>query len=166
MKNIIFDISGVLISLTPKRLQKTLEESQCHEPAKSWQASWLEKIEGPIKGTVEILRSLHRNGYSLYAVTNWVDETFFSYMKDQPEYNFLNLFKDIVISGAEGVSKPDPKIYEILLTRNSLDPKDCIYIDDISTNLIPTKNMGMDTIKFNSSQQLLAELKTYNLKLS
>jgi 2-haloacid dehalogenase len=40
------------------------------------------------------------------------------------------MFGVIVVSGQEGVMKPDPRIYEILLERAGLAAADCVFIDD------------------------------------
>lgn len=134
-----------------------------HEPIHMWQNRWLETIGGPIHASAELLTSLHAKQYPLYALTNFAAETFFTHIRHNTKYNFLNLFKDIVVSGVEKVIKPDPKIYEILLQRNNLDPKNCIYIDDSKANLVPAQNLGMATIHFKSSEQLTNELRSLNI---
>ena len=139
---------------------------QHHEPLHLWQTQWLSMIGGPIVDSVKLLESLHKQGYALYALTNWAAETFFPYIRHNPEYNFLNLFKDIVVSGIEQITKPDLKIYEIILQRNKLNPANCIYIDDCQENLIPAQNLGMSTIKFTSPKQLANELKTQGVSVT
>jgi 2-haloacid dehalogenase len=130
-----------------------------------WQDRWLETIGGPIYTSVEILTLLHTKQYPLYALTNFAAETFFTHIRHDTKYNFLNLFKDIVVSGVEKVIKPDPKIYEILLQRNNLDPKNCIYIDDSKNNLVPAQELGMTTIHFISSEKLTNEFRSLNILL-
>ena len=73
-----------------------------------------EMIPGAIEGTVDILRELKRAGVPLYALTNWSAETFPS---AQNRFDFLAEFDGIVVSGEEGVIKPDPRIFRILLDR-------------------------------------------------
>ena len=197
MKNIIFDLGGVLIMWDPdvvykkyfandlakmncfyeetaiqkanaemdcgRPFQETLTElsqkfPQYHEPICFWKTKWLEMIGGPIQNSIKILESLHTQGYPLYALTNFAEETFFPYIRHNNDYRFLNCFKDIVVSGVEQVIKPDPEIYKILLQRNELNPENCIYIDDVPGNLVPAKNLGMATIKFTSPEQLANNL--------
>jgi len=134
-----------------------------HEPIHMWQNRWLETIGGPIPASIELLTSLHNKQYPLYALTNFAEETFFTHIRHNAKYNFLNLFKDIVVSGVEKVIKPDPKIYEILLQRNNLDPKNCIYIDDTKANLMPAQELGMTTIHFLSSEKLNNELRSLDI---
>lgn len=131
------------------------------EPIYLWKTKWLSMIGGPIEDSVKILKSLHARNYPLYALTNFATETFFPYIRYNSMYGFLDLFKDIVVSGVERIIKPDPKIYELLLYRNKLDPKNCIYIDDSPNNLVPAQNLGMSTIEFISPEQLARELQRY-----
>jgi putative hydrolase of the HAD superfamily len=40
-----------------------------------------------------------------------------------------------------------------------VDPKHCVYLDDLGVNLKPARDMGMTTIKVVNPAQALAELK-------
>ena len=40
----------------------------------------------------------------------------------------------VVVSAYEGIKKPNPKIFEILLERYSLVAEECLLIDDDDTN--------------------------------
>jgi len=145
--------------------QETLTELSAkfphhHEPIHLWKKQWLDMIGGPIEDSIKILEYLYTQGYPLYGLTNWAEETFFPYIRHNDKYKFLNYFKDIVVSGVERVIKPDPKIYKILLQRNKLHPEDCIYIDDNPDNLIPAQNLGMSTIAFISPKQLISGLES------
>jgi putative hydrolase of the HAD superfamily len=39
-----------------------------------------------------------------------------------------------------------------------VDPKHCVYLDDLGINLKPARAMGMTTIKVQSGEQALADL--------
>lgn len=132
-----------------------------HEPIHLWKTAWHKMIGGPIEGSIEILRALHQQNYSLYGLTNWSAETFpYVYYK----YDFFQCFKDIVVSGRENVIKPESKIYEILLSRNNLDAKNCIFIDDCADNIVAAKKLGLHGIYFSNPQQLAKELKIINIE--
>ena len=134
-----------------------------HEPIWLWQDRWLATIGGPMHASIALLNALYKQQYPLYALTNFAAETFFTHIRHNPRYSFLNLFNDIVVSCIEQVIKPDPKIYEILLQRNQLDPTTCIYIDDSAANLVPAQQLGMTTIHFTSAEQLAHELQSLNI---
>ncbi len=54
--------------------------------------------------------------------------------------------------------KPDPRIYEMMIEALGVDPKRCIYLDDLGVNLKPARAMGMTTIKVVEGAQAIAEL--------
>lgn len=41
-----------------------------------------------------------------------------------------------------------------------VDPKNCVYLDDLGVNLKPAREMGMTTIKVLSGEQAIADLET------
>ena len=45
------------------------------------------------------------------------------------------LFDGIVISGEEGMRKPDPRMYELGAERIGVEPPACVFVDDLPFNL-------------------------------
>ena len=39
-----------------------------------------------------------------------------------------------------------------------VDPKNCVYLDDLGVNLKPARDMGMTTIKVTTGTQAIADL--------
>ncbi len=70
----------------------------------------------------------------------------------------LALFDELIESSKIGLRKPDPRIYELMCERLAVDPKQCIYLDDLGVNLKPARAMGMTTIKVLNVDQTLGEL--------
>ena len=124
---------------------------------------WLETIGGVFSGTEEILKSLKSREFPIYGLSNWSDEKFDLV---RPKYEFFNWFNDMVISGKEKVAKPDPAIYQLLLSRNHLDPRECIYIDDSETNIRTGRQLGLNCVQYQSSGQLREALAGFGLSLS
>lgn len=116
---------------------------------------WEESITGAIAETVEILHQLKQAGYRLFGLTNWAAETFY---RIRPQYAFLDWFEDIVVSGDEGLAKPDPAIYQVLLRRAKTPAKRCLFIDDSPANIATAQELGFMTIHYASSRQLSDEL--------
>ena len=114
-----------------------------------------EMVPGAIEETVAILRELKRAGVPLYAVTNWSAETFPS---AQNRFDFFAEFDGIVVSGEEGVIKPDPRIFRILLDRYDIPAHAAVFIDDNPANAGAATNLGIHGIHFRSPQQLRREL--------
>jgi putative hydrolase of the HAD superfamily len=70
----------------------------------------------------------------------------------------MALFDHVIESARIGLRKPDPRIYQMMVDALGVDPKRCIYLDDLGINLKPAREMGMTTIKVLNAPQALAEL--------
>lgn len=116
---------------------------------------WMEMVPGAIPGAVDILEELHARGAALYAITNWAGDTF---RETRARFPFLRHFRDIVVSGDEKVIKPDPAIFELLTSRNGLDPAACLFIDDSLKNVKGAEAVGWQGHHFTSPQSLRADL--------
>jgi len=117
---------------------------------------WPEMLDGPKQGTVDILTHFYEEQkYKLYALTNWSRETF-PVALDQ--FDFLQYFKGILVSGDEMMKKPEPRIYQLILDRYNIDPHKSIFIDDSINNVKAAAEFGIHAIHFKSSEQLKEEL--------
>ncbi len=121
---------------------------------------WEESIAGPIPETVEILHHLKEKQYPLFGLSNWSAETFY---RIRPNLDFMNWFDGIVISGEVRLAKPDPAIYEVLLEQANDSPRNCLFVDDSEANVTAARELGFDTIHFESPEQLRDELFTRGL---
>jgi putative hydrolase of the HAD superfamily len=72
----------------------------------------------------------------------------------------MALFDHIIESAKIGLRKPDPRIYRMMTEALGVDPKACVYLDDLGVNLKPARDMGMTTIKVINGPQAIAELET------
>mgnify|MGYP006268832255 FL=1 len=70
----------------------------------------------------------------------------------------MALFDLVVESSIEGVRKPDPRAYAIVLERLGVEPARVVYLDDLGVNLKPAAQLGMRTIKVLDEKQALADL--------
>ena len=68
------------------------------------------------------------------------------------------LFDHVIESAKIGLRKPDPRIYRMMVDALGVDPKACVYLDDLGINLKPARDMGMTTIKVVNASQAIAEL--------
>ena len=92
--------------------------------------------------------------------TNWSAETF---PVAQARFGFLALFRGIVVSGTEGVVKPDPAIYRLLLERFGLDPARCVFVDDNPANAAAATALGLHGIAFTTPEARAATLRELGL---
>ncbi|MFM8236694.1 MAG: HAD family hydrolase [Actinomycetota bacterium] len=67
-------------------------------------------------------------------------------------------FDAVVESAREGLRKPDPRIYELALTRIDAAADETVFLDDLGINLKPARAMGMATIKVTDHLTALDEL--------
>jgi 2-haloacid dehalogenase len=125
------------------------------ELIEAWGRRFGEMIPGAIEGTVEILRDLKARNVPVYAITNWSAETF---PPQRERFAFLDWFDGIVVSGQERVIKPDPRIFEILLTRHGVAARDAVFIDDVPANAAAASALGIHGIHFRSPEQLRRDL--------
>jgi 2-haloacid dehalogenase len=112
-------------------------------------------IGGIDVGCVEVLRAVRETGMPCYALTNMEAETYPLRLKRFP---FLAWFDGTVVSGREGVAKPEPAVFTRLLDRFGLKPGTTLMIDDTKENLEAASELGIQTALFLSSLQLRAEL--------
>ena len=70
----------------------------------------------------------------------------------------MALFDHVIESAKIGLRKPDPRIYQMMVETLKVDPKHCVYLDDLGVNLKPAREMGMTTIKVVSAAQAIGEL--------
>ena len=68
------------------------------------------------------------------------------------------LFDHVIESAKIGLRKPDPRIYQLMVETLKVDPKSCVYLDDLGINLKPAREMGMTTIKVLNAAQAIGEL--------
>src|SRR3989344_7593135 len=66
---------------------------------------WLETIPGPVPGMLDLAEKLALLGYPIYGITNFGVEVWDMFRPTAPVFD---LFRDIVVSGAEKLVKPDP----------------------------------------------------------
>lgn len=122
----------------------------------AWDTRWHEMVPGEVPGSVAILTALKQAGVPLYAITNFSSEKF---AECEDRFPFLaDSFIDVVVSAHERLVKPDPRIYQVLFSRNDLNPERTVFIDDSPANVEAARSVGMHTIHFTDAPALRAAL--------
>ena len=117
-----------------------------------WWDRWREMLGDETPGTREIAEELRESGMPIYALTNWNAQT---WELGVAEFPFLaEIFDGIVVSGQEGVTKPDPRIFEILSSRYGLEPSTTVFIDDSPRNVAAATALGYQAHLFTSAPEL------------
>ncbi len=133
------------------------------QAARAYRANFAASLLGPVEDTVELLTELHRAGVRLLALTNWSAELF---PVARRTYPFLALFDDIVVSGEEGLAKPDPRVFEVLRRRAGHPLTSCVFVDDSPRNVRAAQEAGLDAIVFTDTGHLRADLHRRGLPVS
>lgn len=109
-------------------------------------------VRNAISGTWALLDRLKAAGTPVHAITNWSAETWPEGLKAQPRLG--DVFETLVVSGQEGIIKPDPRIFALFCDRASVTPESCIFIDDSPANAKGACEVGMDGIHFTTPEAL------------
>ena len=72
--------------------------------------------------------------------------------------HFPDLVDAVVISGEEGMRKPDRAIYELAIERMALPAADIVFVDDLPGNLAPARDLGMTTVHHETGLHTVSQL--------
>lgn len=124
--------------------------------------NWTTMLRADIPQNVEVLRKLEHTDYQLFGLTNWSNETFPYALEN---YDFFKIFDGkIVVSGDEKLIKPDPKIWELLLSRYNILAAESVFIDDNEANIAAAKALGFLTVHIKPETDLESELKNLGVR--
>jgi 2-haloacid dehalogenase len=129
----------------------TAEHPEYTDQINAYFDRWDEMISGSFPETVKILKEIKDAGYPLVGLSNWSGETL---PRVAHQFEFLNWFDPLVLSGEVEMVKPDPDIYHYLLKEINREPGECIFIDDSEVNIQTAEKLGFEGIHFSSPQQL------------
>lgn len=116
----------------------------------------------PLDPNVRLLPELKKRGFMLYYLSNFPMDIF---EEISTGYYFFKHFDGGLISAEAKFSKPDSRIYKILLKRYSLIPKECLFIDDIEMNVRAAEVLGLNGLVTHGSLEISKEIEKA-LKLS
>jgi len=74
--------------------------------------------------------------------------------------DFIALADAMVISGEEGMFKPQRRIYDLLVSRIGLPPEELCFIDDVESNCDGARRAGWKAVQFESNGQVERDFKT------
>jgi putative hydrolase of the HAD superfamily len=113
------------------------------------------KIIFPLDCNTKLLPTLKKGGFRLYYLSNFPDDIFDEiHMK----YSFFSFFDGGLISARVRASKPDEKIFRILMNKYSLIPEESLFIDDSETNAFAAQMTGMKIIHLKDFRELTGHL--------
>ena len=127
----------------------------------AWGGRFGETITDPIPGVHALVEALDARGVPLFAITNFSADFWPPF--HERERAFFGRFRDIVVSGAEKLLKPDPAIYYLALDRFGLRPDEALFIDDRLINVEGALAVGMHAQLFTDAESLRLRLEAEEL---
>lgn len=129
-----------------KQIGRTFEASEVLE---DWQSMLTNK-----NSTIDMMRRMKRSNMHLYYLSNTEKET----LARLQERDFWNYWDGGVASCDIGICKPDPRIYQSLLTYYQLDPATCLFVDDNKENIDQAAALGITGILYRNPRALYSTL--------
>lgn len=121
-----------------------------------WGPRFGEQLGPPIAGMAELVAELDSAGVPLYGITNFSGEFWRDWAPSQDA--LFGRFRDIVVSGDERLTKPDPAIYALALARFGLAGPDAVFVDDMPVNVEAANRAGIHGVVFTGAEAFRADL--------
>lgn len=134
--------------------REVVEETAAKYPAfraeiLMWHDRWLDLAQPVIDHSVRLLRALKAKSVPVFALTNFgIDSFALSERRDA----FLKEFDRRYISGHLGVTKPSPRIYEIVEEDCGIAPDRLLFTDDRAENIATAVARGWQTHLFETPE--------------
>ena len=111
--------------------------------------------------TIPWIRALKAAGYKVLYLSNFSKQA----LEGCPDaMAFLDETDGGILSFREHVVKPDPAIYNLLVSRYNLTPSKTVFIDDTPVNIEAARNLGWKGIIYRDYNQVVDELATLGVK--
>ena len=105
----------------------------------------------PLPGAPDFIRKVKDSGKGLYVLSNAAPD-FYDYF---PRNYDMSIFDGILVSSDHKMLKPDRKIYELLMYKYTLDPAECIFVDDLQENVDGAVKCGIYGYRFDGDYAAL-----------
>lgn len=126
--------------LTGESIEKTEQEFQNEHV-----------LNKPLIDVIRHIKPYYKTALLSNIGRNWLQDFF-------DEHQLHDLFDVVVLSSDEGITKPNPVIFERTAQRLGVYPDECLFIDDIAENCAGAESAGMQALQFKdirSVKQLL-----------
>ena len=189
IKNIIFDLGGVIINLDLSlTISKFNLKSQVPFESIYSQANQIELFNEFDKGTIsseqffkelkiKMLKDVPekrldllvraKQNYNTFLLSNTCEPHIEAFEQklhlDHGVKNFNDYFDKTYYSCRIGMRKPDRNIFELVLAENDLDPKETIFIDDSEQHVKGAGECGINAYLLPKNMELISLLNELNL---
>ncbi|PNH96111.1 HAD family hydrolase [Vibrio diazotrophicus] len=115
-----------------------------------------------IHGSVDLIKRCKSAGLNVLALTDNVHEIV-SHLKNT--YTFWDLFDGAIVSADVGLLKPQPEIYQTLLSQYELKAPQTVFIDDMPYNVKGAESVGIAAIQFENVSQCEQALRSLGVQI-
>lgn len=194
IKNIIFDLGGVLLLQNPIRGEVYLSNIfnvSLDEVKMFYENKRRDYVTGKIS-SVELLSEFKKISRSPIPVNRLLDEFKNEYIKDiiRINYELIELvdslkkdfrvyifsntvdihdrvvqktavyshFERVFKSYTDHIFKPEPESYKYVINKIAAKPEECVFIDDLKTNVEGAQAVGMQGIRYENNHKLIEDL--------
>jgi len=123
-------------------------------------AHFADSVLGEMPGAREVVAEVRALGLRVFGLTNWAAENFHVAREKAP---VVGLLDDVLVSGREGVAKPDPRIFALAAERFGLVPARTFFTDDSPANVEAAREAGYVAAVFRDPDGLRAALRAHGV---
>jgi 2-haloacid dehalogenase/putative hydrolase of the HAD superfamily len=127
---------------------------------RAWWDRWDEMFSGAIEETAWAMEALAEQGVPQFGLTNMAGPVWPTIEPMAPACRHL---KAVVVSGDEGLIKPEPAIYRLACERAGLEPAQLLFVDDSRANIDAADALGFRTLHFTDPALLKPALERHGL---
>ncbi|MDO3702424.1 HAD family phosphatase [Micromonospora sp. C28SCA-DRY-2] len=136
---------AALLSLPPERVTALMADM------------WVEYLGSPNEELIEYVRALRSR-----CRTGIISNSFVGAReREQERYGFADLTDVLVYSHEVGLSKPDPRIYQLACDRLGVPPEHALFLDDVPAAVDGARAVGMHGVLFTTNAQAVAEIEQW-----
>tara|TARA_B100001093_G_scaffold248842_1_gene238250 strand:+ start:136 stop:741 length:606 start_codon:yes stop_codon:yes gene_type:complete len=149
----------IVYDTRPATKEKIKKHPEFREAINAFYERFQEMIVGVYEQNLNIALELKKKNIPIYILSNFPGDQFDIFASN---YNFVQKFDDMIISGKEGMKKPDPEIYELCISKFNCDPSKTLFIDDRPENTKAAEKQDFQTITLDQPDKLSEYIKKFN----
>ncbi len=140
--------------ITPEEFRSNLRKHINKDVSdESIDKAWSEMLLDFPKKRIDFIQELGKK-YNMYLLSNTNEIHYQKYINDFKSdfgFEFNSLFKKAYYSHQVGNRKPEPEIYEYLISDSGINPQESLFVDDLEVNLEAAQKKGIQTRWINTA---------------
>jgi len=126
--------------------------------------AYMFELSTPLSAGLDVVGRLAQKGSYRLATLN--NESLELNVHRIERFKLRDYFSLFVSSCFVGVRKPEPEIYRLALNVTQGVASECVFIDDRALNVERARQVGMHAIRYESPEQLIADLAALGVQLN